>query len=113
MAALEAHWAGMPMILSDVGAARMLLGDGQAGLLVPNACPDLQRLTPTDVVDKYNRGLCMPNLDALVEAMAQISADPAGWRQRAAVGRSRVEAQYSSAVMSQHYAELFAELVHR
>lgn len=111
MAALEAHWAGMPLILSDVGAASMLLGDGEAGILVPNACPDLQQLTPEDVVTRYNRGLTMPNLDAVVAAMAAICADRDGWRRRAGIGRQRVEAEFSAAKMCQRYGRLFEDLV--
>lgn len=107
MAALEAAWAGLPLILSDVGAARLLVRDGDVGHVIPNACPDLQQLTTHAIVEEFNRGRRMPNLDALVAAMSDLVMHRAAWRARAASGRQRIESEFGAEVMCQRYAALF------
>jgi glycosyltransferase involved in cell wall biosynthesis len=111
IAAMEAMYAGIPLILSDVGSARAVIRDGDIGRIVPNRFPDLARLD-MDVVRREHIGSGRhDNLDELVDAMLAICEDREGWRRRAAAGRERVVREYSSAKMGEAYAAAFRELI--
>lgn len=68
---LEALAFGVPVVASEVGAAREVLADGRAGVL-----------------------LHRPDRDSLGAAIASVLDDPEAARARAALGRRRVEAEF-------------------
>ena len=84
LAMLEAMAAGLPMIATDVGGARDVLGDGLRGILVPAG--DAVALT---------RAIC----DLLVDAEKRSAM--------ANSGRKHVRENYSVAALSRQLAELY------
>jgi glycosyltransferase involved in cell wall biosynthesis len=85
MTILEAMAQGTPVVATSVGGTPELVG-ADTGVLVP----------PGDV-------------DALVEALRDLLADPARADRLAAAGRRRVETEFSAAAMAERVLELYAE----
>jgi glycosyltransferase involved in cell wall biosynthesis len=74
LASVEALFAGVPVVLSDVGAARSQVGDGWAGHVVANPTGDpLARH-----VDPYIYG-SQPNTSELVAAMSELVENRQRW----------------------------------
>lgn len=84
LAMLEAMAAGLPMVATDVGGARDVLGDNRHGLLVP----------PGDVA-------------ALAQSMAKLVIDPQQRRELADLGSRHVRDNYSVAYLSRQLGELY------
>jgi glycosyltransferase involved in cell wall biosynthesis len=79
----EAMATGLPVIATDVGDARRIVGD--AGVIVPPRNPA-----------------------ALAEAIRSLAADPVRRRQLGARGRARVEAQFTIERAAASFAALYA-----
>lgn len=84
LAMLEAMAAGLPMVATDVGGARDVLGDSRWGLVVP----------PHDA-------------DALATAIEKLLDDPQATAEMAASGRERVHANYSVTALTNQLANLY------
>jgi glycosyltransferase involved in cell wall biosynthesis len=108
---MEAMYAGLPLIMSDVGSARALIRGGDIGRVVPNPYPDLRQLDMAVIRRDYMDGAHLENLDELVQAMLAVCDDREGWRRRGAAGRDRILQEYSSVGMGKAYADCFRELV--
>jgi glycosyltransferase involved in cell wall biosynthesis len=78
IASIEALIAGLPVVITDVGAARAQLGpDGQRGYVVPNPLGEPARVDAAAVrAARYRRHA---NHDALVSAMGAVIRDRAHW----------------------------------
>lgn len=107
IAVLEAMYAGLPLVLSDVGAARTMIEQGDIGLIVQNPYHAIEDLTWPLIVERYTRDPQMPNLEHLVAAMAQICADKGVWRERGRKGRAKVERLFNSSIMSTAYLDCY------
>lgn len=83
IALAEAMIARVPIVASDVGACREVLGDGSLGLLVP----------PSDAV-------------ALADAIDAVRADPQATSMRACRAKQRAVAKFSGEAMAREYGEL-------
>lgn len=84
LAMLEAMAAGLPMVATDVGGVRDVLGDNRYGLLVP----------PGDPV-------------VLAQALAKLLIDPQKRCELADSGRRHVRDNYSVAYLSRQLGELY------
>lgn len=84
LAMLEAMAAGLPMVATEVGGARDVLGDSQWGLLIP----------PHDA-------------SALAAAIGRLLDDPAAAAHLAAAGKARVHANYSVAALTDQLSGLY------
>lgn len=82
IALVEAMAAGVPIVATDVGACREILGGGEAGLLVPPKDPR-----------------------ALAAAILAIKSDPAGTEHRRAAAKRRA-ASFTMERMTAAYSEL-------
>ncbi len=90
LALLEAMFAGCPIVASDVGEIQSVLGDGDAGILVP----------PADV-------------RALAAALDKLLAAPTYARELAARAGRRASSEYDISRMVARYAGLYNELMSR
>ena len=88
MALLEAMFAALPIVASDVGEIRTALAGGAAGVLVP----------PGDV-------------PALAGALARVLGDPGAARALGARAAERGVAEYDLARTVERYAGLYAQLL--
>lgn len=111
LAASEAAWNGLPLVLSDCGSARQLVGaHGERGHSVPNPLGE-----PLDVT--WERLEALPahpeaaNRTALVEALLDVLGSRDEWaaRRQEIVGRARVE--LAPERVGRAYAELFTRAV--
>ena len=80
---MEPMAAGIPVVATDVGGVRELLG-GDAGILVP-----------------------VGDIDAMAKAIGGVLGDPARARQLADAGRRRIESEFDAAVTARRLAGLF------
>jgi glycosyltransferase involved in cell wall biosynthesis len=87
---LEAMEARVPVVASAVSGIPEVVVDGETGWLVPAEDPV-----------------------ALAAALAEVTADPAGARQRGAAGRRRLDALYRPAVVTRQWLELAGRLDER
>jgi glycosyltransferase involved in cell wall biosynthesis len=85
---IEAMAAGLPVVTTEVGGAREVVGD-ETGLLAPAG--DHVRLA---------------------EHLLQLAADPALRRQLGQRGRARAAARFSEEQMVDNYARLYREMLH-
>lgn len=81
---LEAMSAGVPVVSTAVGEIPRVLGDGEAGLLVPNG-----------------------DEGSLADVLVRLASDPALRTSLGQGGRTRVCREYSHAVMVDRYLELY------
>lgn len=84
LAMLEAMAAGLPMIATDVGGARDVLGDSQWGVLVP----------PRDA-------------DAIAAAVASLLANRPACAEMAAAGAERVRKHYSVTALTEQLSGIY------
>jgi len=107
LAASEAAWNGLPLVLSDCGSARQLVGErGERGRVVPNPLGD-----PLDVT--WERLKALPhqcpgsNGPALAEALLDVLASRAGWADRREEILAAARADLCPTRVSGAYADLF------
>ena len=107
LAASEAAWNGLPLVLSDCGSADRLVGDeGARGRVVPNPLGD-----PLDVTWERLRALPSEahavNEDALVEALLDVLAARDTWAERGDEIRAHARSELHPHRVGAAYAELF------
>ena len=113
VAASEAAWSGLPLVLSETGGSAELVGEhGERGILVPNPCGSLFDVTQDTIRDPSSLAVEV-NEAAVAEALVGIAEAASAWRERRqgicsfareSLGPSRIAAQY---------AECFREVVGR
>jgi glycosyltransferase involved in cell wall biosynthesis len=87
---LESMAAALPVVATDVGGVSEIVEDGVNGFLAPPGAPD-----------------------QLAQAMLRVLKDPELGRRLGAVGREKVEQQYTVERMVHRYESLFTECVSR
>jgi glycosyltransferase involved in cell wall biosynthesis len=110
VAASEAAWAGLPLILSDCGGSRELVGDdGARGTVVPNPVGDPLAVGP-QVIRTPPAEHARVNEEALAGAMAQTIENMDHWRDRAEGMRSEARALLRPDAMAAAYASVYRQL---
>jgi glycosyltransferase involved in cell wall biosynthesis len=78
LASMEALYAGVPVVLSEVGGASEQVGaDGERGYLIPNPVGDPLRVNWETI--RETRFARQVNRDALVKAMSSLVTNRASW----------------------------------
>ncbi len=90
LAMLEAMAAGLPIVATQVGGARDVLGDNQYGLLVQPRDPEM-----------------------LAQAIAQLLADPASCATLAAAGKDQVHRNYSITALASQLSDIYRAAIER
>lgn len=90
LAMLEAMAAGLPLIATDVGGARDVLGEGMRGILVPPG-----------------------NAEALADALHELLTDTAKRRSMADTGNRHVRENYSITALTLQLAKLYKAALDR
>jgi glycosyltransferase involved in cell wall biosynthesis len=84
LGATEAVTAGLPLIVSEVGGARELVGpDGQRGIMVPNPCGNALEVSQR-TVRMARRARRQVNEEAVADALVRTVDDGALWAERRA-----------------------------
>ena len=104
LASMEALYAGVPVILPDVGTAREQVGDGRGGYLVSNPLGDRLAVFNTPLEPHlYSTG--QANRAELVAAMSRMIAERSSWSaRRAELQADAAERFGSEAFISAHAA---------
>lgn len=104
VAASEAIMAGLPVVLSDVGGARELVGpDGERGRLCANPAGDPATISLGDIRRARRRAGHQANRASVVLAMTRIVDEIAHWRaDRAAAAREAAELLDADAMARAH-----------
>jgi glycosyltransferase involved in cell wall biosynthesis/GT2 family glycosyltransferase len=113
VAASEAAWIGVPLVLTDAGAAAALVGAaGERGVLVPNPAGD-----PLAVDDETIASPPPAALEASVAALARGLADvlcrKESWREGAATRRAWARSGLAPAGMAARYAAVLRAAARR
>lgn len=109
-AIMEAMYFELPLILSDVGSSRDIITDSDIGIIIPNPYQQIVQLDST-AIERLAYARRPGNLSALLEAMAAMMDDAAGWRERSVQGKKRVVADLTVERMAQAYGSMFAQVV--
>ncbi len=110
VAASEAAWVGLPLVLSDCGGSRELVEDGAWGRLVPNAVGDPLSVDPRSIREPPAE-TAEANEEALATALREIVDQRSEWRARAPEIRARARRDLGPEPMARAYAALFRSLV--
>lgn len=110
LAATEALWLGRPVVLSDCGGSReMVGGHGERGRVVPNALGDPLALDP-EVLARAREGGAGGRREPLHAALAEVLAELDAWRGRRDAIRDYARTHWSAGEMVGRYAALFRDL---
>lgn len=110
MAGSEAAWVGLPLILSDAGANRSLVGaEGERGILVPNPYGDPLGIDKSELAQPPVEAV-EANRQALAGAMIAVASRPDEWSARAEATREYARANLAPAVMGAAYMGAFREV---
>lgn len=106
VAASEAAWVGLPLVLSDVGGSGELVGSGSTrGIVVPNPCGDPLSVTQSAIAapspDKRHL-----NQKALADALIDVATRIDLWRERSGDIRDWARSRLSPEAMASRYAEI-------
>ncbi|MEX2470809.1 MAG: glycosyltransferase [Gemmatimonadota bacterium] len=110
VAASEAAWVGLPLVLSDCGGSRELVEDGVWGRLVPNAVGDPLSVDPRSIREPPAEA-GEANEDALAAALHEVVQQRSEWSARAPEIRARARRDLGPEPMARAYAALFRFLV--
>lgn len=107
IALMEAMTHGLPLIVTNTGAAEELVGETGIGLMVDNAYEHLESMT-ADEVRAVARTRSPRNLPQLVAAMREMIDHPEKWAKRGAAGRDIVR-RYTAEAQARAYERVFIE----
>ena len=112
VAASEAAWVGLPVVLSDTGGAAELTGpDGAYGILVPNPIGDPLRVDKR-ALDDPPRAAAAINEEALAEAILSVARNRERWRRRAPDIRTHARTNLAPGRIASSYADALLSLAH-
>lgn len=109
IAAMEAMYFGLPLVLSDIGSARDVVRDGDVGIVIPNAFDFIEDVGASVITD-LSRVRRPRNTDALLGAMRDLLRHRAAWRERGRAGRAKVDGELSVSAMVRRYEAFFDEV---
>jgi glycosyltransferase involved in cell wall biosynthesis len=111
IAASEAAWTGLPLVLSDCGSARELVGDGgERGWVVPNPLGDPLEVT-WERLEARTPAALKANEDALAQALLDTLAARRDWAARRQEILRRTRATVAPDEVSGAYARLLGSAV--
>jgi glycosyltransferase involved in cell wall biosynthesis len=103
---MEAMFYGLPLILTDVGGNREILGEVCNGILIPTSYGDILHLDHSNL-GKYCSEEEPRNGEVLANAMKDLVARRAYWKEMGERGRAAVQDRYSIDKTARAYEELF------
>jgi glycosyltransferase involved in cell wall biosynthesis len=113
LSASEALWAGLPVVLSETGGARELVGGaGERGVLIPNPCGDPLRVDAEQVAAP-GRDARDANERAFAEALVGMVRERDAWRGRSEGIRSSARAELGPDVFARRWEEALRALHRR
>jgi len=109
ISAIEAMYFKLPMILSDVGGAREVIKNDDIGLIIKEPYEDIQDLDVNVISQKYSGEENLNNLDDLVVAITDMYENRRDWKEKAKLGRQKVNEIFNINRMASEYVKAFEE----
>jgi glycosyltransferase involved in cell wall biosynthesis len=111
VAASEAAWVGLPLLLSETGGSAELIGrDSTRGVLVPNPCG-----APLDVTKEVIGGpdpvAVTANEAVLSDALVRFVAERDAWHARGPMIRAHARRTLEPTIMAERYARCFRDVL--
>jgi len=106
VAAMEAMYFSLPLILTDIGSARDIIDNNDIGIIVQNPYRDILNLSPHDLVE-LSKPRSSGNLSDLKKAMLTIYKNRELWEEKGRKGRDKVLNEFSIEKMVKRYEEQF------
>ncbi|MDH3271937.1 MAG: glycosyltransferase [Gemmatimonadota bacterium] len=111
VAASEALWVGLPVVLSDVGGSAELVGSAsERGLLIPNPSGDPLEVTQASVT-RPPVNAWRENVESLARALGTIAEGREAWRAQSTETRAWARAHLAPEVIAARYAEIARQVV--
>ena len=107
---LEAMYAELPVIMTDVAGARTAISEAGCGITVPAPFRKLSDLD-TDFLERYTMIQQDPVVDPLAKAMLEVCQNPEKWKQAGKQGRKIVSERYNLKTQVNGYLELFQRIM--
>lgn len=106
VAASEAAWVGLPLVLTETGGSVELVGaHGERGFVVANPCGHPLEADPRTIVDPP-RGAASASERALAEAMVAVARSRGAWAERAEEIRAHARTVLSPRIFAARYLEV-------
>lgn len=118
VAASEAAWVGLPLLLSDVGGAAELVGsasgpgDGPRGRVVVHPCGDPLGVDDAAIAMQEDEARATHEVE-LADAMTMIAADLHGWRARGGEIRAWARTALAPITFAARYVEVLEGALER
>jgi glycosyltransferase involved in cell wall biosynthesis len=111
VAASEAAWVGLPLLLSETGGSSELIGsDSSRGVLVPNPCGAPLDVT-REVIGAPDPAAVMANETALSDALVCFATERDTWRARAPMIRAHARSTLEPTIMARRYVQCFRDVL--
>jgi glycosyltransferase involved in cell wall biosynthesis len=108
IAAMEAMYFGLPLILTDIGSAKEIIENIDIGLLVENPYVDILDLSSQDLVNLST--VKMPsNIAQLKEAMLTMFKNKDYWKTKGEKGKDKIINKFNIQNMVERYEEQFIQ----
>ena len=118
VAASEAAWVGLPLLLSDVGGAAELVGsasgpgDGPRGRVVVHPCGDPLGVDDAAIAMQADEARATHEVE-LADAMMMIASDLQEWRARGDEIRAWARAALTPTTFTTHYIKILKNTLKR
>ncbi len=103
---MEAMFAGLPLIMTDVGGASGIISREKLGIKLPRPYKNLYSLRG-NFLEQYSLAKPDPMIPFLQEAMIEFCKNRKNWKKRGLRGRNVLEQRYSLKKQAEQYQSLF------
>ncbi|MGA2465981.1 MAG: glycosyltransferase, partial [Thermodesulfobacteriota bacterium] len=106
IAAMEAMYFNLPIIMTDIGSARDIIEDNDIGIIVDNPYKDILLLSFNDILE-LSKMKSAKNLSELKKAMLTIYKNKELWKEEAKKGRDKILNEFSIERTVKRYEDIF------
>lgn len=111
IAAMEAMYSELPLILSDIGSARNIISGADIGLIVPNPYKSINDMTPVYTSQRFTNADNLANLPDLCTCMVDMYDNKVAWQEKAQQGRQKIRDSFNVDIMTDRYSSLFESVL--
>lgn len=110
IAATEALYDGLPLILSKCGSANELVCDGRYGCVVSHPLKNWKQMDAAEILKKIEE-CWSDNTQELADAILKMEQEHVTWREKRMLIAKEAQERFSADAMSDRYLHLFCSLL--
>jgi len=110
IAMLEAMFAGLPIIMTQVAGAKTAITEADSGILIPPPFEQLGQLE-TDFLERYTMITDDPSVPHLAEAMLEFYKNQEKWKEKGLKGKELVVTKYNLHNQVDSHEKLFNKII--